>query len=284
MVFYGREDPRTTRQLTHRLVLENGPEAERWLLDLPIDSGNSPLLGQFARFEGPPRLTVSGDAVLGPAVEVSAISSTNQDPLLHSGRDRCPTPVAVRRVWRHELTVYPNTTSTIGLVRRLALTHAPPSGSLYQQNWDLTPVRSDGLPEHAAHARVEGVVPVPAGLEPARLSLRVRLTGTSRRVAAGERLTARAGSRLVVTGSLSPVERGRRVTLWRHAPGQSRARRLATARVDRRGDFVYRNWRPRAVGRWELYATFPGTPGVVERTRSPCGGPKVDVVRAGRGD
>lgn len=282
--YFGRDSSRTTKVLRHRLVWQSESQAERWLIDVPIDTGNSPLIGQFARFEGAPQLTVEGPAVLSAGYEVAASSSTRKDALLHSGRDRCPTPVARRIMWRHELTIYPDTTSTVILPRRLALTHAPPDGTLYAQTWVITPVASDGHPNFDGQARVMGATPGVAGLEPSRLDLRVRQRGSSRRVGAGELLTSRVGRRFVVSGSLTPVLRRERVTIWRYAPRQTKARKLAVVRTDSLGRFVYRGWRPRRTGRWELYATYGGQPGFSERTRSPCGGPKVDVVSIGYGD
>ncbi|MEA2138306.1 MAG: hypothetical protein QOG56_1456, partial [Solirubrobacteraceae bacterium] len=79
------------------------------------------------------------------------------------------------------------------------------------------------------------------------------------------------------SGSVRGARRGDSVTIWRFSPGATVARPLARVHVDRHGRFRH-TWRPLRRGTWDLYARYAGHPGVLEASRSPCGGPRVRVL------
>jgi hypothetical protein len=276
VVYHGPKDPRTTRKLVHRLAFEAQPQDERFWLDFSVDSGNSVFVGQFGPFNPMVDLALEGPGHLSPPMARSGLSATSTDPVVNSGRDRCPEFVSTRISYRSELTLPAGSASTIALTRHLALTRTPTRASLYAQNWTVTRVTEGDTAGDAV--RVAGPVPILLGLKPARLELRAGVTGSSQSITAGQRLDVRPRQDLTLSGLLTAPEQRPRITIWQYAPSAGKATPLAVVRANGGGRFAYRHWRPAATGLYELYATYAGQPGVVEPTRSGCGGPKINVA------
>lgn len=281
VVYYGPKDPRTTRKLDHRLAFNAEPQDERFWLDFTVDSGNSVFVGQFGPWDPVADLALEGPGQLSAPEARSGISATAVDPIVNTGRDSCPRFVSTRVLYRSELTLPAGSASTVVLTRHLALTRVPTRASLYAQNWTVTPVTDGANPERPV--RIAGPLPALLGLKPARLELRAGVTGSGQSITAGQRLDVRARQDLTLSGFLTAADPGSRITIWQYAPTAGKPTRLAVVRVNGHGRFAYRHWRPAATGLYELYATYAGRPGIVESTRSGCGGPKINVGGPGVG-
>lgn len=69
------------------------------------------------------------------------------------------------------------------------------------------------------------------------------------------------GRPITVAGSTWPHLSKERIRLAVVAPRSSRLQTLARVRTDSRGRFRYRGWRPRALGRYQLWAFYAGHEG-----------------------
>jgi hypothetical protein len=118
---------------------------------------------------------------------------------------------------------------------------------------------SDGTPGTLSSAG--WAVPSPAPrLDLRRSGVRLRLSTSphSDPTAGGRRLAAiRRGRRIVIRGSTSPRLAHVHIRLAAVRPASSRLRTVARVRTGRHGRFRYRGWRPRRLGRYELWVFYP---------------------------
>lgn len=266
--YFGAGDPRTTGQVIHRLDLQAGADDEQFLL------GAQDLRDDVA---------VSGPLTLVPV----PIAVGHGDDFGFPGRDGCPS-----RAVPFGDTVYAATLPASASARITYTEPGPASAPRYlevfQQTWTIAP-RTEysvqpydasgvaGVAGAAGGSRIAEPPVVYAGLLPRTLGLFARV--------GGKRFGARTISpvvrrrRVILTGTLRPGAAGVPVTLWRYAPGEADKRPIATVRTDATGAFVYRGFRPKRTGRYELLATYAGD-AQYDATRSPCGGPQLKVKRA----
>jgi hypothetical protein len=92
-----------------------------------------------------------------------------------------------------------------------------------------------------------------------RSGVRLRLSTSPRSDPTASRrrpATIERDRRIVIRGSTWPRLRKVDIRLSAVLPGSSRLRTIAHVRTDRRGRFRYRSWRPRRLGRYELWAFY----------------------------
>lgn len=265
ITYFGVDDPRTTRDIEQRLTLRAGPADEQLLLIVKLEQGQVT----------PGPLRIEGGGALGVPQLRGAISASS----LTGGRGGCEEPTVSERTFHYDLRLPAGTRTVVSYAGRLRLTRAPASPAVFVQKWQLAPAppsASSGTPPGAVTIASKPVKL--AGLEAARVSLRVAVARTGRSIKDGGRLAVRSRTSLAVGGYVAGAREGDAVTIWRFAPGAKTPAPLARVRIDRRGRFST-TWRPARRGTWDLYATYGGHRGVVEPARSPCGGPQVRVTR-----
>ena len=258
ITYWGRGDPRTTRQVVHTLAVQAGPEGERLVVST---SSASPV-------------TLTGP---GQLVPFGGLSSARAEGERLAGRDACPprtTTLGASVLYRLELP--PGASSVLHYTDELSLTAAPRDPAPFTAGWSL----------RAQDDADAGPPPLHIGEDPPRLlgilatalTLRAGRTGSGEAIDDRESIQVRARTDMTLSGTLSYARRGEGIVVRAFAPGVRGTVLIGTARVDRHGRFLLRHWRPRRAGLWELFATYAGRPGSVERTRSPCSGPRVTVV------
>jgi hypothetical protein len=271
IAYYGPNDQRTTRTVQSRLTVTAGPQDERVIVE-----ETHMRVGE-------------GDPVVEGVATLTAISASTLvgDDFGSPGRDGCRPGGYALTTSRYELALPANSTSTIVFTRPLSRTSAPHGVAEFTTGFVLAPTPAAGERERlVGEIVVTTPPPVLAGLVGARLVLRAGRSGAgvAKTIGAREGLAVKAGAALTLSGYLDRARGGERVTIWAYAPRTTTPRRLAVVRVGRNGRFMYRPWRPSAAGTWELYASWPGRAGTVERVRSGCGGPQVHVGTTAQGE
>jgi hypothetical protein len=264
--YAGAGDPRTTRELEQRLHLQAGAADEHLVLAVSLEDQQwSP---------GP--AMIEGGGTLGAPRPRSAISATS----VTGGRGGCESPTTSQRTLGFDLLLPAGTRSTISFRGPLRLTRAPAGADEFVQRWTIAPAEA-GAPASSIAPPGEVAISSPpvtlAGLRPAPVVLRLGVAGSHRTIGDGERVRVAPRRRLTISGSVRGARRGDSVTIWRFSPGATVARPLARVHVDRHGRFRH-VWRPLRRGTWDLYARYAGHPGLLEASRSPCGGPRVRVL------
>lgn len=266
ITYFGADDPRTTRVLEQRLHLQADAVDEHLRLTVSLED----------RQWSPGAATIEGGGTLGAPKLRGAISATS----ITAGRAGCRPPTASERTVSFDLLLPAGSSSTISFGGPLRLTRAPANARAFVQRWTIAPA-TDGPAGSSAAAAGEVTIASPpvavAGLRPASVVLRVGVAGSGRTTRDGRRLVVAARRRLTVSGHVSGARRGDRVTIWRFSPGATVAKALARVRVDDHQRFRH-TWRPLRRGTWDLYATYGGRAGLLEASRSPCGGPRVRVL------
>lgn len=85
------------------------------------------------------------------------------------------------------------------------------------------------------------------------------------------RVNALGAGRTIITGRVDGPRTGR-VHLAAYPPGRSRPIVIARVRIDPRdGSFAYRRWRPRAAGRWWVFARYRSVTRTFADDVSECG-------------
>jgi hypothetical protein len=218
---------------------------------------------------------VAGPATLVRRPERTAASSTS----ISGGRRDCAGPTVTTEVLRFDVTLPAGTSSTIAVTQPARLRRATADPDVFVQTWEIAPAPPAGTPAPPpATVEVTSRPVTFAGLRPANVAIRVVVAATGRIAGDGERVATRSRRRLQVSGRVIGARRGDRVTIWRFSPGAKVARPLARVAVGGGGRYAH-DWRPVRRGAWELYATYGGHAGLLDRGRSACAGPQVRVTR-----
>ena len=236
--------PGTTR-VTYRLVMRSGAEAERFGLTLEV-----PRFGRGLRGEGSPiapkSISLAGPARFGAWSDEHHLPACSPFANIFHGYELEPR--------EYEVTLPRRSLSTLTAVYYTGAT--PPWPNL---DYRLTFIASPRMP-FGGRGTLERTYVV----RPPRPSLRGR-TGvriafsTSPRSSptGGWRLRRiRSGRRVVIRGRTNPRIPGQFIRLAYLAPGRERLWTLARVRVNRRGHFAFRRWRPRRRGYYELWAFY----------------------------
>jgi hypothetical protein len=264
IAYYGVDDARTTREIVHTLRLQAGPQEERFAVVLH-------------RVDSPPlTLVLDGPGTLGPR---KLLGATVASPApLWPGPDQCPVAQPIDEIDAWDLTLPPGASSTLTLTQPANLIRVPTQPLVFRRVWTLSPILTDDTRGTLAQPiNAESPTPLLAGLAAAAIDLRVGITGTGPVIGYSNELTAPIKPGLTLTGWRSPVGSSIPVRLWVFDPGKTLPRLLAQVLPGADGRFTYR-WLPPQPGTYELYGDWPGQPGLVEATRSPCHGPLIHML------
>lgn len=249
--YWGAGDPRTTREITHRLIVHSGQAAEQ--LTVQVEHGGGLIL------DGPGTLTL--------ATVISSVSFKAPDP---GRRDVCVPPHNGSSASSYRLTLASQSTTTLRYTQTLELQAAPRDAGVFSAFWRISVDGDRAVPP----VRLRDTAPRLIGIRPSTLGL-TAVTTTGRDATS---FAVPSGAAITIRGTLFPGRRGDHVVVWAYGPGDTAPAPLATVNVNRHGRFALLSWRPRLPGPYELFARYAGRPGALEATRSPCPGPLVQVT------
>jgi hypothetical protein len=231
--------------MTYRVAITTTDTAERFAVQFAADT--LPDGGAAMAPVGDPALTGPGRVLGGSAGTATPACSPTHNRF--HGYEPETTTVDVE---------IPSHTATVLVARYAVGAFTPwpgaPLGVAVQARRRL----SDGSRGTLSRARRRLRVPRPQ-LELRRTGVRLRLWTRPRSdptAAASHGARIRRGRAIVVHGSTRPALAHVRIRLAVVRPGSSRLRTLARVRTDRRGRFRYGAWRPRRLGRYELWAFY----------------------------
>jgi hypothetical protein len=161
-----------------------------------------------------------------------------------------------------DVVLRPNSTGAMVVQARTGDTAPWPSVD-YRIRFEIRPPRPEPLDFLDPPETVEpqSVIPPKAPVHAGKSGVEISLTTSPPSAPKPSQSvpTVRVGREVRIRGETSPRIRGQFVILRYFQNGDTRDspfRKLARVRVGRRGRFTYRGWRPRVVGRYELWAFY----------------------------